>query len=730
MSVRGCRITIVVEQFPAHDEQRDRNQKMKQLQASDLKRFLHASCFHLPSSSALSQIRAFPGMAGPRSYGPLCILPQHAHLFTLDGPLVYFFGGVIGRDHLHERLPHRAVAPGGQGFAQMSQLERELTLGQRLIPFDKDHLVVGGIQLFRLDQELLVELLAGTEADLDDIDILIGLQAAQADHALRQIQDPDRLAHIQSVQVAVLRHGSAGHDQLGGLRDRHEVADDALVCDGDGAAVGDLALEQRDDGAVAPQHVAEAGGAEAGHPAAAALDQHLAHALGGAHDVGGVDRLVRADQDEALDAVLLAQLHQVESAEHVVADGFAHVALHERHVLVGRRVQHDIRRVVPEDLLDPGPVADIRDLDPEVQRVPVADPELLLDIVGAVLVDIQDDQPLRLAAGDLAGQLRADGAAAAGDHDLLAPVPGHGLLAQELADGTVQQVLDGKIVDLAAAAVVGAEHRKIVGLDVEAHALVEIIELVAALLGHVRKGEHHALHLVLPQPAVQISLSGEHRHAVDLPADLVPVDIHEADRFVDGLRVAGELIRQHGAYAAGAHYGDLDAAVQPGLVREPHPGEHMKQLLRRTGQPGPAGARQIDPLIDLPGKDAAQEVQGEDRDRPDEGDGLGKQLSQEYIQDPGQRVHHEQLDVFLRSRVAPYLLVDPPDEPEARDARQGNRHVDDHPQGHEMIYRAGIYDQNKHRTEQEDRRIVQVQHPSYLPFHCALVCSFALKFSP
>ena len=49
------------------------------------------------------------------------------------------------------------------------------------------------VQLLRYDQQLLIQLLAGAQPDLHDLD---ALHTGQADHALRQLQDLDWLSHI------------------------------------------------------------------------------------------------------------------------------------------------------------------------------------------------------------------------------------------------------------------------------------------------------------------------------------------------------------------------------------------------------------------------------------------------------------------------------------------------------------------------------------------------------
>ena len=74
-----------------------------------------------------------------------------------------------------------------------------LRAGQLLVPLDKNHIVVGLIQLLGLHQQLLIELFAGTQAYLHDVNIFIWGIPGQADHIFRQAQNLYRLAHIQHI---------------------------------------------------------------------------------------------------------------------------------------------------------------------------------------------------------------------------------------------------------------------------------------------------------------------------------------------------------------------------------------------------------------------------------------------------------------------------------------------------------------------------------------------------
>ena len=100
------------------------------------------------------------------------------------------------------------------------------------------------------DEQLLIELFARAQTCFDNIDIDIGFIAGKADQILGKVEDLDGLAHVQHEQLVLLRHGARLEHKRRSLGNGHEIADDARVRHGDGAARGDLALEERDDRAV------------------------------------------------------------------------------------------------------------------------------------------------------------------------------------------------------------------------------------------------------------------------------------------------------------------------------------------------------------------------------------------------------------------------------------------------------------------------------------------------
>ena len=85
-------------------------------------------------------------------------------------------------------------------------------------------------------------------------------------------------------------------------------------------------------------------------------------------------------------------------------------------MLVRRRVEHHLRAEMCEQGVHLAGVAHRGNAHIHIQRAAVFAPQLLLDGIGAVLINIYDNELCGHAGGDLPAQLRADGAAAARHH--------------------------------------------------------------------------------------------------------------------------------------------------------------------------------------------------------------------------------------------------------------------------------------------------------------------------
>ena len=359
--------------------------------------------------------------------------------------------GVIGVDHVGYLFADFFVVVIGR-LHEVRQLFKELVLIKGNGAADVDELVLGLLQALFGHELLLIELLAGAEAGVFDFDIHVGLEAGEADQVAGQGVDLDRGTHVEDKDLSPVGIGAGQHDETDGLGNGHEVADDIRVGHGHGAAFGDLLAEERNDRTVGAQDVAEAHGDELGPDVlqglgdvltavglipqvgeeagqlggfsgldlrVEGLDDHLTDALAGAHDIRGVHGLVGGDQDKALTAVNHGGIGGLIGAEGVVLNRLTGAVLHEGDMLMGRSVINDLRPVIGKDLKHPSAVADGADEGHEVQ-VREGILQLVLDVIGVVLIDIEDDELLRVMGRDLAAELGADGPAAARDQDGLA----------------------------------------------------------------------------------------------------------------------------------------------------------------------------------------------------------------------------------------------------------------------------------------------------------------------
>ena len=83
-------------------------------------------------------------------------------------------------------------------------------------------------------------------------------------------------------------------------------------------------------------------------------------------------------------------------------------------MLVSRRVEDEVRPVMPNHPIHPAGIAHGADEYFQIQLREVA-PKLLLDVIGIVLVNVENNQHFRLGSRNLTAQLAADASAAAGD---------------------------------------------------------------------------------------------------------------------------------------------------------------------------------------------------------------------------------------------------------------------------------------------------------------------------
>ena len=382
-----------------------------------------------------------------------------------------------------------------------------------------DALVEGREGVLLVGEKLFVKFLAGPESGVLDHDVLIRGETGQGDHAPGHLVNLHGLPHVEHENLVPGAHGGGLHHQAAGLGDGHEEARDIRMRHRDGAALGNLLPEAGNHGTVRAQHIAEAGGDEAGlprhlpalHGQAQALDIDLCQALGAAHDVGGVHSFISRYHHHALGPVFQALVGHILGAEDIHQHGLAGVLLHQGHVFIGGRVEHHLRMPGAEGVIQPLGMADIPDERHEMEGG-IFLGQVQPEVVHGRLAVVVEDNLLGAEIGQLPYQFRADGARRARHHHHLAGEEGpdltqgdgnlrppqqvfhlHGAgMQQRLPFGDLVHVGDDERLD----APLGAVGQQAIGLGLQ----------VAVV------GEDDAANLVVPDDAVQAPVVGEAKH--------------------------------------------------------------------------------------------------------------------------------------------------------------------------------------------------------------------------
>ena len=503
---------------------------------------------------------------------------------------------MIGAHHGSHAVADGLFPVGIGGFHHALQFPKELVVVEGDGLTNMDQLVVRFGEALLGHELLFIELLARAEAGILDLNIPIRLEAGEADHVAGQGIDLHRAAHIKDEDLAPVGIGAGQHHEAHGLGDGHEIADDIRMGDRDGTALFDLPPENRNDGTVGAQDVAKADGDELGLHAAKdlaasvavgvlfpdvgeelrkirgatgldfcveGLDDHLADSLGSPHDVRGVHGLIRGDEDKTLTAMHHGGVGGLIGADGVVLDGFAGAVLHEGDMLVGCGVIDDLRMVLLEHLEHTPAVADGADQHHEVQ-IRILFAQLQLDGVGIVLIDIKNDELLRIVPRDLAAELRTDGPASACHKDNLAvnelidlmKVGGDGFASQKVLDGDIpklrnsdlvvdQLIHSGKHLDLAAGLVADPEN---------------LFPILARHAGHGKEDLRHLIFFDIFKDRLASTHDGDPFNGA---VPLVGIVVNDTDGDVVQLVRGLEVAKEHSSGFAGSDDHDAAAGFPP-----------------------------------------------------------------------------------------------------------------------------------------------------------------------
>ena len=167
---------------------------------------------------------------------------------------------VFGDDLLHLADDGHIIVGEGEAMKLLFVLEG-LLIGIFANSCHLDLRMDGGLGLLGIIEDLLIELLAITQAGELDLDVL---GTREVYHTLCEVGDAYGLAHVEDEDFTTLAHRASLEDELACFGDEHKEADDVWMGDGDGTSLAYLLTEDGDDRAVAAEDVAETSGDELG----------------------------------------------------------------------------------------------------------------------------------------------------------------------------------------------------------------------------------------------------------------------------------------------------------------------------------------------------------------------------------------------------------------------------------------------------------------------------------
>ncbi len=130
------------------------------------------------------------------------------------------------------------------------------------------------------------------------------------------------------------------------------------ICDCDWAALSDLTLQKRDNTASRSPNVAEANGFHS-HRTTIRTDDEFRNSLRSAHDTGGVDCLVRRNQDQIIRSECNCSIYNLLRAQYVGLCSGKRVLFHQWDMLAGRSMQNNMRTIALKNILEQRRIADV-----------------------------------------------------------------------------------------------------------------------------------------------------------------------------------------------------------------------------------------------------------------------------------------------------------------------------------------------------------------------------------
>ena len=288
---------------------------------------------------------------------------------------------------------------------------------------------------------------------------------------------------------------------------------------------------------------------------------NLTHTLCRAHNIRGVDRLICRNHHKALRTILLAQLNHIQRTKNIVFHRLNAVLFHQRHMLMCCSMHHNLRMVFLHNPAHGTLTADIGNFWLKIQFIAITQAQLLLQVINAVLINIQRHNLLRLHLRQLTAKLAADTATAAGNKNNLALIIISNKLIVYCNRLAEQQFINIKLTQHTLASLGNVRHGKVINLNLVACLTIEVEQHLLIRIHDIGNSKNNLLHAHLLKVIQGIFAFSQNRQAHNLASCLIWILVDKANRHIGSTVIAQQLIRQHSAQTPCTQHRHTDTLI-------------------------------------------------------------------------------------------------------------------------------------------------------------------------
>ena len=192
-----------------------------------------------------------------------------------------------------------------------------------------DQFVVCFLEAFFAHKQFLIKLFSGTETCKFNFYILSHFITGELDQIGGKIQDLHRFAHIQDKDLSPFGIGSCLEHKRHSFRNSHKIPDNIRMGNRHRPPCRDLLFKQGNNASVASQHISKPHCHKIGLGVSCKhLNDHLAHTLGGSHDIRRVYCLICRYEHKFLCPVPVRCLSSLKGSKHIIFNCLVRTVLH------------------------------------------------------------------------------------------------------------------------------------------------------------------------------------------------------------------------------------------------------------------------------------------------------------------------------------------------------------------------------------------------------------------